>query len=108
MDPKALIKKLQEVFSEKNTGEKKYSQIWMSEIDLGGLYHSDSYVLRLKAAYTIKDFFNETLEIIRTLKEKAKEESKYISRVSVYDINEQAHPSIDDLIIYEEASALTH
>lgn len=103
MDTKALIKKLKEVFSER--GEKKYSQIWLSEIDLGGLYHTDSYILRLKAAYTVKDFFNETLEIIKTLNEKAKEEAKYISRVSVYDITETAHPESDDIIIYEEASA---
>lgn len=106
MDTNALIKKLQEVFSEKNAGERKYSQIWLSEIDLGGLYHSDTFALRLKAAYTIKDLFNETLEIIRTLKEKAKEEAQYISRVSVYDISEKAHPESDDIIVYEEASAL--
>lgn len=105
MDTKAFIKKLQEIFSENNKGEKKYSQVWLSEIDLGGLYHSDSYVLRLKAAHTIKDFFSETLEIIKTLNEKAKEESKYISRVAVYDITEKAHPGSDDIIVYEEASA---
>lgn len=96
MDTKALIKKLQEVFAESNKGEKKYSQIWLSEIDLGGLYHSDGFVLRLKAAHTIKDFINETLEIIRMLDQKAKEESKYIQRVAVYDINEKAYPKSDD------------
>ena len=105
MDTKALVKKLQEVFAEVNKGEKKYSLIWLSEIDLGGLYHTDKLILRLKAAFTIKDFFEETRAIFEILKEKAKEEAKYIQRVSVYDINERAQPKYDDIIIYEEASA---
>ena len=105
MDTKALIKKLQEIFAESNKGEKKYSQIWLSEIDLGGLYYFDKFVLRLKAAHTIKDFFNETPEIITMLNEKAKEESKFIPRVAVYDILEKAHPQRGDIIVYKEASA---
>lgn len=108
MDTKALIRKLQAIFSESNQGEKKYSLIWLSEIDLGGLYHSDSFVLRLKASHTVEDFFKETHEIIRTLNEKAKEESKYVSRVAVYDISENAHPASDDIVIYEESGAFTH
>jgi len=105
MDTKALIKKLQDLFAERNNGEKRYSKIWLSEIDLGGLYRSPGFVLRLKAAFTIKDFFEETLEIIRLIRDKANEESKYIPRVSVYDINEKAEPSDDDLLIYEEEFA---
>jgi len=105
MDTKALIEKLQEVFAESNKGAKKYSKIWLSEIDLGGLYYSNKFVLRLKAAYTIKDFFKETLGIVEILNEKAKEEAKYIQRVSVYDINEKAQPQFDDIIIYEETTA---
>ena len=105
MDTKALVKKLQEIFTETNKGEKRYSKIWLSEIDLGGLYHSVNYVLRLKAAFSISDFYDETREIIRLLDEKAKEEAQYIPRVSVYDANEKVQPQFDDIIIYEEASA---
>ncbi|MGI8637459.1 MAG: hypothetical protein ACR2KZ_18845 [Segetibacter sp.] len=105
MDTKALVKKLQEIFAEINKGEKKYSKIWLSEIDLGGLYHAVNYVLRLKAVYTIHDVYDETLQIIKLLNEKAKDESKFIPRVSIYDINEKAQPQYDDIIIYEEAPA---
>lgn len=105
MDTKSLIRKLQEVFTEVNKGEKRYSKIWLSEIDLGGLYYSNKFILRLKAAFVIKDFLKETLEIVEMLDEKAKDEAKYIQRVSVYDINEKAEPKDDDIIIYEEASA---
>jgi hypothetical protein len=107
MDTTTFVKKLKEIFIERNRGEKKYSQVWLSKIDLDGLYHSQDFVLRLKA-FTIKDFFNETLEIIRLLNEKAKEEAKHIPRVSVYDVKESAHPESDDIIIYEDASVLTY
>lgn len=105
MDTKVLVKKLKDVFSEINNGEKRYSKIWLSEIDLGGLYYSDKFILRLKAAHSIKDFFDETLEIIRMLKEKAEEELKYIQRVVVYDLDERAQPQVDDILVYEEAGA---
>lgn len=93
MDTKTLIKKLKEIFAESNKGEKKYSQIWLSEIDLGGLYYSDKFVLRLKAAHTIKDFFNEILEIITMLNEKAKEESKFIPRGGLRCIGKSTSPT---------------
>lgn len=105
MDTKALIEKLQEIFSAVNRGEKKYTKIWLSEIDLGGLYYSNKFILRLKAAFAIKDFIKETLEIVELLNEKAKDQAKFIQRVSVYDVNEKAQPSYEDIIIYEEASA---
>jgi hypothetical protein len=108
MDTTTFVKKLKEIFIERNRGEKKYSQVWLSKIDLDGLYHSEDFVLKLKAAFTISDFSNETLEIIRLLNEKAKEEAKHIPRVSVYDVKESAHPDSDDIIIYEDASVLTY
>ena len=104
MDTKTLIKKLQDIFAEVSNGEKKYSKIWLSEIDLGGLYRSPGFVLRLKAAFTIKDLYEETFEIIQLLRDKLREESRYLPRVSVYDVNEKAQPEGDDIIIYEEES----
>ena len=37
MDTKLLIKKLHDVFCVNNKIGKKYTEVWLSEVDLGGL-----------------------------------------------------------------------
>ncbi len=101
MDAKALVKILHEVFAENNKGDKKYSQVWLSQLNYGGLYYSDDFALKLKAEQKIERYLNEVTFISSLLREKAQEESKSIMRVSVYGPDEKAEPESDDYIVYE-------
>lgn len=102
MDTKTLVKNLNRVFSESNNTEKKYLQIWLSEVDFGGLYHSDKFVLNLKAEHRIERYSTELKDIITMLAQKAKEELKYIMHVAVYEPDDAAECESDDYLVYEK------
>ncbi len=105
MDTKTLVKKLNRVFSESKNTRKQYSQIWLSEVDFGGLYHSDQFVLNLKAEHPIERYSTELKDIITMLAQKAKEELKYIMHVAVYEPDDKAECESDDYLVYEEETA---
>lgn len=106
MDPKALINKLHQIFFENyNKGEKRYSQIWLSEVDFGGLYHSNKFDLNLKAEHKIERYYTEIKDIITMLGQKAKEELKSIMSVRVYGPNDKVECESDDYLVYEKETA---
>ena len=105
MDTKLLVKKLNEVFCNYNKTDKKYSEVWLSEVDLGGLYNNGKFVLCLKAEHDIDSCYDETLEILNLLNDKAKEELEYIWTVQVYDMDDEIHCESSDLKIYDEANS---
>lgn len=104
---KALINKLQETFEANNQGDKKYSRVWLSQLNYGGLYYSKDFALKLKAEHKIERLLTEISFVSSLIREKAAEESKSIMRISVYGPDEKAEPESDDYIIYEDATALT-
>lgn len=106
MDTKALVKKLHEVFTENNKGDKKYSQVWLSQLDYGGLYYSKNFALKLKADHKIERYSTEISFVSSLIREKAKEESKSILRIAVFGPDENAEPESDDYLVYEEETAL--
>lgn len=105
MDQKSLIKKLQQVFCETNKEDRKYSAVWLSDVDLGGMYYTDKYVLNVKAEHQIDNCNEEIISILRLLDEKAKEELKSIWRVVVYNADEEWHCYSEDIIVYSEQEA---
>ncbi len=105
MDTKTIIKKLNEIFCEYNRSEKKYSEVWLSDVDFGGLYNSGQYVLNIKAEHNIQSCSDEIKYIISMLDEKAKEELKYIWRVVVYNAYEQVHCHSVEALIYNDTIA---
>lgn len=105
MDKKLFVKKLHDVFCESNKGKKKYSQVWLTQLDYGGLYYSNDYALKLKAEHQIENYSTEIKEVSKLLREKAKEELKYITRVTVYGQNDKAECENDDYLVYEAAAA---
>ncbi len=105
MDTKALVNKLHNVFNESNNTGKRYSQIWLSEVDFGGLYHSDKFVLNLKSEHQIERYSTELKNIITMLAQKAKEELKYIMHVVVYEPDDKAECETDDYLVYEKETA---
>ena len=105
MDQKAFIKHLQQIFCETNKENKKYSAVWLSDVDLGDMYHTDKYVLNVKAEHQIDNCNEEIISILNLLDKKAREELKSIWRVVVYNANEEWHCYSEDIIVYNEQEA---
>ncbi len=105
MDKKALIKKLREIFTESNKGDRRYSIIWLSQLNYGGLYYSKDFALKLKAEHKIERYLTEIQYVFGLLREKAAEESKPILRVSIYGPNDNVEPESDDYLVFEAEPA---
>ncbi len=105
MDQKTLVKKLHQIFCDTNKEDRKYSAVWLSDVDLGGLYYNEKYVLNVKAEHLIDNCNEEIISILKLLDEKAKEELKYIWRVVVYNADEEWHCYSEDLMVLSEQDA---
>lgn len=107
MDKKAFIDNLQKLFCETNLKEKRYTEVWLSEVDFGGMYSNGKYVLNVKAEHEIQNCSGEISDILDMVHEKAHEELEYIWRVDVYDSNDQFHCQSlnNDILIYAEELA---
>src|SRR5580704_1842173 len=102
MDTKALITNLNHVFCNLSIEGKVYSKVWLEDVDFGGLYQSDKYILNVKAHHRIDNCNSEIDYIIHILNDRAKEELRSIWRVSVYHANENVRCDSPDLIVFEE------
>ena len=105
MDRKALIKKLNSLFCTLHKEGKKYTEVWLSDVDFGDLYQSDKYILNVKAEHVIDSCNDEIKEILRILDKSVKEELQYIWRVAVYDASESIHCVGEELAVYNEATS---
>jgi hypothetical protein len=103
MDKAVFVKKLRNLFLNLNNNDKRYSKVWLSDADFGGLYHSGKYILKLKAEHQIDSYRSEIIYIFDLLdKTLDKEESSYIFNLEVFYENEYASPDRDDIIIYND------
>lgn len=100
MDTRTLITNLNHLFCEIGKEGKIYSKVWLDDADFGGLYHSNQYILNVKASHQIDNCSSEIRDIIHILDNKAKEELKYIWRVAVYNAEDEIHCVMDN-IVYE-------
>jgi hypothetical protein len=103
MDRKALVKNLKNVFS-KNEIRDKYSEVWLSHIDFGGLYHTEkSFVLNVVPKHEIDTTLTEVRHVLNFLRENAKEEEKQIWVVDIHKPGVDLYYVRNDMIIYAEA-----
>jgi hypothetical protein len=106
MDKRSLVIKLNQLFCDTNRKDKRYSKIWLSEVDFGGIYFSnDKFILNVVAEHDIDNCNNEIREIISLLDKRAKDELQSIWRVIVYNSREQWHCESDDLLVYSKEDA---
>lgn len=101
-----LRKKLRDIFCIENKATNKYSEVWLSEADFGGLYQSDKFVVNVKAEHEI-DSCNEEIKYIVTVlfKQLSKKELSAIWRVNVYNSFEEIHCQSDDILVYTVSDA---
>jgi hypothetical protein len=88
MDTQFLVNKLSQVFCNTNRQGVQYSEVWLTEANLGGLYRNGKYVLHVKAVHPVISCFDETVSIIQLLKKEAPEAAKRIWTVKIYDAND--------------------
>lgn len=106
MDRKILIKKLNSLFCDLNKADKRYSEVWLSDVDYGGLYQSNKYILNVRAEHAIADCYEEMKWIIKFLDENANEELQSIWRVKVYANDDNfAHCTETLMLVYDEENA---
>ena len=103
MDKAVFIAELKNLFSSINQSEKRYSKVWLSEPDFGGLYYSGKYILNLKVAHQIDRYKPELSYIHSLLDEKlGKEQDAYIYHLYLYNKNEYDGPDRDDIVLYND------
>nr|MBA2406658.1 hypothetical protein [Chitinophagales bacterium] len=61
-----LAKKLKNLFCAENKANRKYSEVWLSDVDFGGLYETDKVVVNVKAEHEIESC-NEEIKYIVTV-----------------------------------------
>jgi hypothetical protein len=106
MDKRTTIKnKLNSIFCDLSKGDKKYSEVWLSDVDFGELYQSDKYVLNVKAEHSIDSCKDEIDEILDLLNEKANEELQSIWQVRIFDSSDEVHCASDEILIYSEETS---
>lgn len=97
----ALQKKLKDIFCKENKTSDKYSQVWLSDVDFGGLYQSDKFVVNVKAEHEILSCNEEIKYIVKVLfKQLSQQELSMIWRVNVYNSFEEIHCKSDDILVY--------
>ena len=105
MDRKVLIKNLSNLFCDVNKAGTRYSEVWLSDVDFGGLYQSDKLILNVKAEHQIDNCNDEIRGILKLLDEKAHQELQFIWSVQVYDVDDKIHCVEDGILIYDEDNA---
>jgi hypothetical protein len=105
MDRKVLIKNLNNLFCNLNKQGRKYSEVWLTDLDFGGLYQSGKYILNVKAHHKIDSCSDEIREILGILEKEVHSELQYIWSVTVYDANDQIHCISSDSLVFEEGTA---
>lgn len=102
MDKKSLVEKLNFIFCDLKKQGKKYSEVWLTEVDFGGLYVSNKYTLNVKTVQEIDNCNDEIKSIVFLLYEKAKKEYQYIFEVIIYNSSNDIHCQSTDLMVFEE------
>ena len=107
MDRSILIKQLKDIFIAINHSEKRYTRVWLTDMDYGGLYYSGQYILCAIAAPHIRVYSPEIRYLIDLLSEKlGKEKFSLINKVVVYLDTEQVYNTDrDDIILYNDEVA---
>ena len=104
MDTKSLIKKLNAVICDySKKSQKKYSEVWLTSVDFGGLYDNGKFNLCVKAEHQIESCLDETTDIINFLDIHANEELKILWAILVYDLKDRIHCEYETLRVFDES-----
>ena len=101
MDKAVFVRKLKNIFL--NLEDKKYSKVWLSEANYGGLYRSGHYLVNLKF---LPDFNEEITYISKTVHmlfdKLDKEQITYVERVAAHPSYEDYYSEPNDIVLYND------
>lgn len=101
-----LKEKLKDIFCSENRTYKRYSEVWLSDANFGGLYQSHKYIVNVKADHEIPSCNSEIKSIVTKLFDKLKKnEWSLIWRVVVYNSFEEIHCASEDILVYSKIDA---
>ena len=104
MDKKLFIKEIKKTFLNFNATEKKYSKIWLTEVDYGGLYYSDKCVLNVQMENHIDIYSYEIDFLVDFLSENLPPEINIlIDHVKVYNDTDFVRIGREDIVLFDEA-----
>lgn len=96
-----LVDEIKEILCDMNKPYRRYSTVWLSLND--DLTGREKYVLNVKAEHMIESCFDELDSIFDVLYEKMGVRfSHNISRIAVYNSNDQIHCYSGDIVVLEE------
>lgn len=96
-----LVEQIRAILCDMNKPYRKYATVWLSFND--DLTGRERYVLNVKAEHLIESCFDELDSIFDTLREKMGATFvRTISRIAVYNANDQIHCDSGDIVILEE------
>ena len=105
MDKRTTIKnKLNPIFSDLSKGERKYSEVWLSDVNFGELYHPNLYVLNVKVEHQIDNSRDEIYYILEILDKKAKEELQSIWQLRIFGLSDEVYCASDEVLVYSDTS----
>ena len=99
-------KKLKEIFCAENKVQRKYAEVWLSDVEFGGLYHFEKQIVNVKVDHHI-DSCNDEIKYIfsHLLSQLEKDELAFIWRVVVYNAEEQVHCQSEDILVFSTLEA---
>ena len=106
MDKRKTIRtRLNTIFCDLSKKDKKYLEVWLSDVDFGGLYHSDKYVLNVRAGHVINGSKDEIDYVLALLDAEAKEALQSIWQIRVFDTSDEIHCASDEILVYSEETS---
>ena len=106
MDKAVFIEELKDLFCDEDKHGRRYSKVWLTEEDFGGLYNSGKYVLHVKAEHQLDECNPEIRYVIKLLTERfGREKMNLIRTVSVYNANEEVHCDSYEIVVFSEENA---
>lgn len=104
MDKSIFMKEIKDLFKKLNSPEKIYSKAWLSEIDFGGLYFSDQYILNVKMEKHINRYSIEIRRLFALLQQNlSKECNELIYSVTIHNDDERIWHENRDIILYDDS-----
>jgi hypothetical protein len=88
MDSRTIVNNIKQVLFENSA---KYSDVWLSFIDFGGLYHSnEDFILNVEVTHPVQSEILEIKELYRVLKSRTGDELSHIWGVNVFQKSDRA------------------
>ena len=101
MDKAVFVRKLKDIFL--NLEDKKYTKVWLSDANYGGLYRSGHYLVNLKFRPDFNEEITYIRKALRILHDKLDDEQmQHVERIAVHHSYEDYYSEPNDIVLYND------